>query len=240
MERHVIDYNRFQYYSLAIDEVNQRNNYTPTLTISNKPLNEYISVFENYILYFNERINIQDNWHNRLNRGIFHSLTGRHNEALADLDRAIDLDDKEAIAYFSRANSRYKMIQEMESLIGNVSDLSIPVTQSFSEVDNIKPQETLDYQYILEDYGITLYLNPKFVFGYYNRAYIKLRLQDYKAAIEDLNRAIEIDPEFAEAYFNRGLTKIYLNDVEGGAIDLSRAGELGIEGAYNIIKRYCN
>jgi len=49
-----------------------------------------------------------------------------------------------------------------------------------------------------------------------------------------------LEPEFAEAYFNRGLTKIFLDDVEGGALDLSRAGELGISGAYNIIKRYCN
>ena len=63
---------------------------------------------------------------------------------------------------------------------------------------------------------------------------------EYKSAIEDLNRAIELEPEFAEAYFNRGLTKIFLDDVEGGAMDLSKAGELGILGAYNIIKRYCN
>ena len=79
-----------------------------------------------------------------------------------------------------------------------------------------------------------------FFFGYYNRAYIKLRLGEYKSAIEDLNRAIALEPEFAEAFFNRGLTKIYMDDLEGGALDLSRAGELGIHGAYNIIKRYCN
>jgi hypothetical protein len=28
--------------------------------------------------------------------------------------------------------------------------------------------------------------------------------------------------------------------VEGGAMDLSKAGELGIQDAYNVIKRYCN
>ena len=97
-----------------------------------------------------------------------------------------------------------------------------------------------DYQQIMDDYSATLYLNPRFFFGYFNRAFIKLRLGEYKSAIEDLNHAIELEPEFAEAYFNRGLTKIYMDDVEGGALDLSRAGELGISGAYNIIKRYCN
>ena len=239
-ERNSVDYDRFQYYSFDIDEMNRKNNYNPLLTISNRPLNEYIPVFENFVLYFNERINIQDNGHNRLNRGIFYSLTGKYNEALADLNRAIDLDNNDAIAYFSRANCRFNMIQEMESLTGNVSEFSISVTQRFSEATNTKQQEMLDYQQIMNDYATALNLNPRFVFGYYNRAYIKLRLQDYKAAIEDLNRAIEMEPEFAEAYFNRGLTKIYLDDVEGGALDLSRAGELGIAGAYNIIKRYCN
>ena len=50
----------------------------------------------------------------------------------------------------------------------------------------------------------------------------------------------DIEKDFAEAYFNRGLTKIYLDDIDGGAMDLSKAGELGIQDAYNIIKRYCN
>lgn len=239
-ERNMVDYDRLQYYNIDVDDINRENNYNPLLTISNRPFNEYIPVFENFILYFNERIDIQDNGHNRLNRGIFYSLTGKYNEAMADLNQAVDMNNNEEIAYFERANCRLKMIQEMELLTGNVYEFSIPVTQNSYENTGANPQYTLDYQYIMNDYDTALNLNPEFVFGYYNRAYIKLRLQDYQAAIEDLNRAIDMDPEFAEAYFNRGLTKIYLNDVEGGAIDLSRAGELGLEGAYNIIKRYCN
>ncbi len=98
----------------------------------------------------------------------------------------------------------------------------------------------MDYTSILEDYELTLSLSPNFFFGYFNRAFIRLRLGEYESAIKDLDYAIELEPEFAEAYFNRGLTKIYMDDLEGGAMDLSRAGELGILGAYNIIKRYCN
>ncbi len=106
-------------------------------------------------------------------------------------------------------------------------------------LDNSEPV-ALDYKQILDDYQTTLTLNPAFFFGYFNRAFISIRLGEYENAISDLNHAIELEPEFAEAYFNRGLTKIYMDDVEGGALDLSRAGELGIYGAYNIIKRYCN
>ena len=150
------------------------------------------------------------------------------------------MDDKNGIAYFTRANCRFKMLQEIELHSGTESEFSIPINQRFSENDNQQPKANVDYNEIMDDYELTLFLNPKFFFGYYNRAFIKLRLKEYKSAIEDLNRAIELEPEFAEAYFNRGLTKIYLDDVEGGALDLSRAGELGLIGAYNIIKRYCN
>ena len=75
---------------------------------------------------------------------------------------------------------------------------------------------------------------------YYNSFETKFKLRDYESALADLNKAIEVEKDFAEAYFNRGLTKIYLDDIEGGAMDLSKAGELGIQDAYNIIKRYCN
>jgi tetratricopeptide (TPR) repeat protein len=134
------------------------------------------------------------------------------------------------------------MLEQIEMLEKDRSEMSISLADKTKDLNSNpdKVQAALDYNQILEDYEIILFLNPNFFFGNFNRAFIKLRLGEYKSAIEDLNRAIELEPEFAEAYFNRGLTKIYMNDLEGGALDLSRAGELGIQGAYNIIKRYCN
>ena len=240
-EKNAVDYDRFQYYNLAIDDLNVKNNYDPILSITNKPVTSYRAVFENFILFFNEKIEVQANANNYLNRGIFYSLTGNYNKSLEDLNKAIELDDHSGIAYFSRANTLYKRQEQIEQVSGSNNAVTISMSQKFNSNTSEKEQEVLlDYQQVLDDYQLTLFLNPKFFFGYYNRAYIKLKLGEYKSAIEDLNRAIELEPEFAEAYFNRGLTKIFLDDVEGGAIDLSRAGELGIEGAYNIIKRYCN
>ena len=240
-EKNAVDYDRFQYYNAAINEINERNNYDPLFSISNKSNAGYSNVFENFILFFNEKIQIQQNSHNYLNRGIFYSLTGNYNKSLDDLNRSIEMNDKQSIGYFVRANCRYKMLEEIELLAGTSAEISVkigernPGTNAFSA-----EPAALDYKHILEDYEITLFLNPNFFFGYFNRAFIKIRLGEYKSAMEDLNRAIELEPEFAEAYFNRGLTKIYMDDPEGGALDLSRAGELGIYGAYNVIKRYCN
>jgi len=240
-EKNDVDYDRFQYYNLAIGELNEKNNYNPWLTLSNKSVSTYHDVFENFILFFNEKIEIQKNSHNFLNRGIFYSLMGRYNESLEDLDRAINMEKESGIAYFTRANCHYKMIEQIENYSSSEADVSISINKRFNE-PNLSPEEqsTINYNQVLDDYEIALFRNPNFFFGYYNRAYIKLRLGKYKSAIEDLNHAISLEPEFAEAYFNRGLTKIYMDDLESGALDLSRAGELGIHGAYNIIKRYCN
>ncbi len=240
-EKNAVDYDRFQYYNSAINEINEQNNYDPLFTISNKSNAGYKTVFENFILFFNEKIRIQQNSHNYLNRGIFYSLTGDYNKSLDDLNRTIDMDNKQGIAYFVRANCRYKMLEEIEILAGLNTEMSVKIGEK--NLDNaVKSNEpaALDYKQILEDYQTTLSLNPAFFFGYFNRAFINIRLGEYNTAIADLNHAIELEPEFAEAYFNRGLTKIYMDDLEGGALDLSRAGELGIYGAYNIIKRYCN
>lgn len=240
-EKNAVDYDRFQYYNSAINEINEQNNYDPLFTISNKSNAGYRPVFENFILFFNEKIRIQQSSHNYLNRGIFYSLTGDYNKSLDDLNRTIDMDSKQGIAYFVRANCRYKMLEEIEILAGLNNEMSVKIgARNLDNATKSDEPAALDYKLILEDYQTTLTLNPAFFFGYFNRAFINIRLGEYKTAIEDLNHAIELEPEFAEAYFNRGLTKIYMDDLEGGALDLSRAGELGIYGAYNIIKRYCN
>ena len=240
-EKNAVDYDRFQYYNAALDRINEQNNYNPVLSLTNKPVDSYKTIFENFVLYFNDKIKIQENTHNLMNRAIFFSLTGKFNEAIADLDKAIQLDDKLGIAWLERANTRYKMLEQIELLAGTNNNLTVKIGEKKVDSEaHFGQPAALDYKQILEDYEVVLFLNRDFYIGYFNRAFIKLRLGEYKSAIEDLNRAIEMEPEFAEAYFNRGLTKIYMNDLEGGALDLSRAGELGIYGAYNVIKRYCN
>jgi len=238
-EKNSVDYDRFQYYNLAIDELNKQNNYNPLLTITNKTAGNDLDIFKNFILYFNARLDVEKNSHNYLNRSIFYSLTGDFNAALEDVNLSIQMDENQAIAYYIRANTRYKMQEQIELLADTPGEVTVPVGGMAAGNEFFSVNLT-EYQQIIDDYQTLLHLNPKFFFGYFNLAYMKLRMKDYESAMEDLSQAIELEPEFAEAYFNRGLTKIFLDDIDGGALDLSRAGELGIHGAYNIIKRYCN
>ncbi len=241
-ERNSVDYERLQYYSVSIESLNRVNNYNPFLTITNKTDRSLNTVFENFVLFFNEKIRISENSHNFLNRGIFYLLTDKYNQSLEDLNKSIQWDPNEALAYFTRGNCRFKMIEHIESLPEFNAQLSLALenTRLNRPAEPAMTRMIHDYDEILDDYEKTLQLNPNFFFGYYNRAFINLRLKNYESALADLDRAIELEPEFAEAYYNRGLTKIFLDKLEDGAIDLSKAGELGLIEAYSVIKRYCN
>ena len=235
------DFERLQYYNVELENINNFNNYDPVITISNKSVNHLKDVFKNYILFFNEKIeNNSKESQNYLSRGIFYFLIDDYPSSMTDLKKAIELNDKNALTFFSRANCRMKMADLIEDLKQNSDALTVSLKTGPDQNKGTVVETVTDYTDVLNDYATCLQLNPKFPYAYFNEAYVKCKMKDYTGALDDLNKAIDIEKDFAEAYFNRGLTKIYLDDVEGGAIDLSKAGELGIQDAYNIIKRYCN
>lgn len=235
------DYNSFQYYNETIESINQYNNYSPTLIITNKIIDEISKISSNNISYFNDKIKKEKNSKNLLCRGIFKYLNNDLNGTMDDLNLSIKLNNKEFLAYFSRGNCRTKMVELLESVPDYTKNIKVPIGQSQSSINYDETEAHSDeYNKILKDYQTCINIDPTFPFSYYNQAYIYCKMDRYKDAISSLDKAIKLRSDFAEAYYNRGLTKIYLDDIQGGALDLSKAGELGIEKAYNVIKRYCN
>lgn len=143
--------------------------------------------------------------------------------AIDDCTRALNCRSDFAIAYFCRANWRYKLLEYQRS----TGDL-------YEDGHNGK----LDFELIMRDYDQVITLQPDFAFAYYNKANILCTQKDFQTAINYYSSAIQYDPDFAEAWFNRGLTRIYTDDTENGIQDLSKAGELGIYQAYNLITRF--
>jgi tetratricopeptide (TPR) repeat protein len=211
------------------------------INISNKSGSDQKDYYKNNILYFNEKIakNNKESL-NFLSRGIFYCLTEDYGKTMNDLQKAIDLNGTNALIYFARANCKIKMNELLEQVNMNTDRIQIPLRAGPSQKENQTSQMLADYTEVIGDYTKCLQINDKFPYAYFNLAYVRCKTHDYEGALADLNKAIEIEKDFAEAYFNRGLTRIYLDDINGGAMDLSKAGELGIQDAYNIIKRYCN
>jgi len=240
-----IDYNRLQYYNMEIEALNNKNNNEPFLIISNKPF-AYQAVhkeaFKSLIETWNNEISAnKKNSTAYLNRGIIFEQSENFNDAMRDFSKSVDADARNMLAYFCRANSRAKMVDVIRSQ-GILPEPEILNRNGGRTTIETKSGEVkiLDYEDIIKDYETILYMNPNFIFAWFNMANTKVKKKDYLNAINDYSKAIALEPDFSEAYFNRGLTRIYMNDLEGGAMDLSRAGELGLTEAYNVIKRYCN
>lgn len=72
----------------------------------------------------------------------------------------------------------------------------------------------------LQDYNISIKLNPSYVAAYHNRAIIKLFTEEtFRGAEEDLRQAIKIEPDYCLAYFSLARLKL-LEGYEELAIDL--------------------
>ena len=245
INKNLTDNEDIGYFNLVIENLNAANNYDPYLTITDNPAETQLArdYYKNQVLIFNEKIDQNKNISNNyFYRGIFESLLGDYNNSIKDLDQSIKLDERNLPAYFMRAVTRTGLAETIQNQkTGDEAtgllkkDFDILSGNSKSNIADMSA-----YNDILTDYSVILYMNPDFIFAYYNRGNLYCKSEKYFQAIEEYSKAISIEPEFAEAYYNRGLIKILINNTEDGAKDLSKAGELGIGEAYNVIKRYCN
>lgn len=167
------------------------------------------------------------------------SFSKNYNGALKHINTYINHNQDQFLAYFTRANIRYKMIEYIKMLDDDSRIIQIDLDNKFIEQPISKEVTFHDYKKAINDYNKAIQLAPEFVYSYYNRANVKTQNKNFTGAIQDYDKAIFLEPKFAEAYFNRGLTYIHLQKTNKGCIDLSKAGELGIERAYTVIKLYC-
>jgi tetratricopeptide (TPR) repeat protein len=159
--------------------------------------------------------------------------------AIDDLDKALQLRPDFTIAYFTRANVRYRLLDAKKNEHKKVVDEEPGLfknNQPVIENSNYK----IDLAMIMQDLDKAAELTPDFSFTYFNKANISSANKDFKNAITLYTKSIEVDKEFAEAYFNRGLIYLFIGEDNKGLSDLSKAGELGIIKSYNLIQRFKN
>ena len=151
-------------------------------------------------------------------------------KALADADRAAELDSTNLLAYYMRVQIRMKA-QEVQTVR---TDKAQPAEDKKWEAEG----QRAEYQAALADCDRILSADSTFVGCYYNKGNIYLRMKLWPEAIAAYTEAIQGNADYAEAYYNRGVAYILSGDYASAIPDLSRAGELGLYKAYNLIKRY--
>ncbi len=223
---------RTNLYHLSVDLYNRKRVLKGDLriTASEVPLTSDLinRHFEN-IDYLNTVINVNTKDADLFfQRAMDFALVQELKSAIDDLSKAIELKNDFMLAYFMRANTRFKLVDYQRNIRPEISDMD----------RNIEQDHKLDFEMIMRDLKRVIELQPDFPFSYYNKANIQATLKDFSAAIINYSKAIEVDQDFAEAYLNRGLTYLFIGEDAKGLADLSKAGELGIFKAYNLIQQF--
>jgi len=239
-------------YYTKVDEIRHTNLYYPILELYNKEkkLSTVLKITNNELPLTSELINKHFDAINQIslkletnnqdadvyfNRAMEFTMVQDFKSAIEDLNKAILIRPNFMMAYFSRANLRYKLVDYTKNYADTNNVIDDKAKSQKAANDG---QILLDINMIIDDLNKVNQLNPDFSFAYFNKANILCSQKDFKTAILNYTKALEVDGDFAEAYFNRGLTYLFTGVNEKGLVDLSKAGELGIFKAYNLIQRF--
>ena len=184
-----------------------------------------------------ERLREDENsWMLLFERGISQSLIKQYTGAVNTFSTAIEKNPSNPFLYLNRAATRAEMIDFISSIDNAYQRIAID-SDPANRLNN-NAARTYNYDEAISDLNKAIKLYPDFAVSYYNRANLLALSGQLPEAFEDYSKAISLNPYFAEAYYNRGLIQIFMKDTRKGCLDISKAGELGIEQAYDVLKKY--
>ena len=173
-----------------------------------------------------------------VNRGIEKAKNGDLDGAIADFNRAIELDPKNDAPYFNRAQAK-KLKNDKAGAIADYTkaiELGSTNPAAYNNRGNARVENN-DPDGAIADYTHAIELKPDYARAYYNRAMVKKDKGDAAGAEADFKRAAKLDPELrekkntsaattAEDFFNTAAAKKAAGDLNGAIADYNRAIEL--------------
>jgi tetratricopeptide (TPR) repeat protein/S1-C subfamily serine protease len=161
------------------------------------------------------------------NRGNLYFNQQKYELALADYNKAIELDSNDAYAYNNRGNLYYDQ-QKYDLALADFTK-AIELNRNFAEAylgRGVVYYLQQKYELALADFNKAIELDSKLAMAYYNRGNLYFNQQKYELALADYSKAIEINRNYANAYLNRG--NLYSNQqkYELALADYSKAIEI--------------
>jgi lipoprotein NlpI len=126
------------------------------------------------------------------NRGVAEKANGDFEGAIADYNRAIELDPKYSAAYSNRGNAK----QAKGDLDGAIADCNRAIELDPKDAvahknRGVAKKSKGDLKGAIADYTRAIELDPKYSAAYFHRGIAKQAKGDLKGAIDDINGAIE-------------------------------------------------
>jgi len=172
------------------------------------------------------------------NRGATYAQLRRYDEALADLNRAIQLDATFARAYINRSGVYADRQRYDEAMADCTRAIQLDLTSATAYTNRGRIyQEVQRYREALADHSRAIEINPNYAAALINRGSTYRSLQCYDEALADYTHAIESDPTYAPAYINRGNLYLELQRFNDAINDFEQAIRFGLTEAKGYIGR---
>jgi tetratricopeptide (TPR) repeat protein len=161
-------------------------------------------------------------------RAVVYGNKGDSDRAIADHNKAIEIDPKYAPAYLNRGIAHEKKGDHDRAIAD--FDKVIEIDPKYAPDYNsrgIAYEKKGEYDRAIADYGNAIELDPKYAPAYNNRGTAYRKKGDSDRAIADYGKAIEIDPKYAPvAYLNRGAAYEKKGDHDLAIADYSKVIEI--------------
>lgn len=175
---------------------------------------------------FDQKINVETAFH--LFRGAVYQNRGQLSKAIAECNKAIEINPAYAPVYNSRGFAHIGKGDYDEA----ISD--------FSKAIEINPKFAMAYNNRGYAYGVkgqhdraisdsnkAIDLNPKLAMAYNNRGLAYLNKGQHDRAISDCNRALKVNPRDAMAYNIRAVAYFFKGEFDRSWDDVHKAQNLG-------------
>ena len=160
-------------------------------------------------------------------RAATYSSIGQYAKALADSNRAIELDPKMGLAHESRADAYLHLGQYENALADSAKAIELAPSDFLAYVVRSDTYMALgQYDKAVADATKAIELRPDLALAYDARAEAYSSLGQFEKAIADATKAIELDPKVAVTYAIRARSYNHLGQPDKALADATRAIEL--------------
>ena len=171
-------------------------------------------------------------------RGEIYRFVGHYDDALADLNRAIELKPSDAWTIGSRGATYWAMERNDDALADLNRAIELNPSGAWAiGIRGLTYRAMERYDDALADFNRAIELNPSYDWVIGTRGDTYRAIDRYDDALADFNRAIELDPSYAWAIAHRGETYRLMDRHEDALADFNRAIELDPSYAWAIAHR---
>ena len=151
----------------------------------------------------------------------------RYEEALADYNRAIELDPEDGLTIADRGETYRLMERYEESLADFNCALELKPDYAWAISSRGQTYQSLKrYEEALVDFNRAIELDPELDWATVSRGKTYRQMERYEESLADFHRAVELDPKNDWYYYERGLVYTLLDRAELAQADFKAAIDL--------------